>query len=218
MPLHPVERWISEGEHLKQDFKFLVSDSRKIARTLVAFSNSAGGRLLIGVKDNGKIAGIRSEEELYMIGTAARHLCMPVVPYTSVVHRIGSKTVLEVNVESASDKPVRLKESDGTLRAYVRWKDNDLLADAVLMQYWKSIHSVRPATLAFTETESALLAYLSENPEGISISAFSRMCNLPRRRAIAILSRLLSWNVLHFVPGPAGLRYVPAETNSILNS
>ena len=38
---------------------------------LVAFANTGGGRLLIGVKDNGKIAGIRSEEELYMIEAAS---------------------------------------------------------------------------------------------------------------------------------------------------
>ena len=49
------------------DFKFEISDSKKIARTLVAFANTDGGRLLIGVKDNGSISGIRSEEEKYMI-------------------------------------------------------------------------------------------------------------------------------------------------------
>lgn len=45
------------------DFKFEISDSKKIARSLVAFANTDGGRLLIGVKDNGVISGIRSEEE-----------------------------------------------------------------------------------------------------------------------------------------------------------
>ena len=58
---------IAEGEHQQQDFKFEISDARKIARTLSAFSNTDGGRLLIGVKDNGKIAGVRSDEEKYMI-------------------------------------------------------------------------------------------------------------------------------------------------------
>ena len=48
---------IAEGEHEMQDFKFAISDSRKIARSIAAFANKAGGRLLIGVKDNGNIAG-----------------------------------------------------------------------------------------------------------------------------------------------------------------
>ena len=50
---HPIEALIEQGEHQQLDFKFEVSDSKKIARTLSAFANTDGGRLLIGVKDNG---------------------------------------------------------------------------------------------------------------------------------------------------------------------
>ena len=60
---HPIEELIAQGEHQQLDFKFEVSDSKKIARTLSAFANTDGGRLLIGVKDNGAIAGVRSDEE-----------------------------------------------------------------------------------------------------------------------------------------------------------
>ena len=62
---------IAQGEHQQQDFKYEISDARKIARTLSAFANTEGGRLLIGVKDNGKIAGVRSDEEIYMGEAAA---------------------------------------------------------------------------------------------------------------------------------------------------
>ena len=68
---------IAEGEHQQQDFKFEISDARKIAKTLSAFANTDGGKLLIGVKDNGKIAGVRSDEEQYMIEAAARTLLQP---------------------------------------------------------------------------------------------------------------------------------------------
>ena len=68
---HFIDLLISEGEHQQQDFKFEISNAKKIAKSLSAFANTDGGRLLIGVKDNGKIAGIQSEEELYMIEAAA---------------------------------------------------------------------------------------------------------------------------------------------------
>ena len=55
-----IHALIAEGEHQQQDFKFEISDARKIAKTLSAFANTDGGKLLIGVKDNGKIAGVRS--------------------------------------------------------------------------------------------------------------------------------------------------------------
>jgi predicted HTH transcriptional regulator len=57
---HPLEVLIAQGEHQQFDFKFEVSDSKKIAKTLSAFANTDGGRLLIGVKDNGNITGTRN--------------------------------------------------------------------------------------------------------------------------------------------------------------
>ena len=37
-------KMIREGEHQGQDFKFCINDSKKIARSLVAFANTDGGR------------------------------------------------------------------------------------------------------------------------------------------------------------------------------
>jgi predicted HTH transcriptional regulator len=79
---------ISGGENQRLDFKYCVSDSRKIARTLSAFSNSDGGRILIGVRDNGRIAGIKTDEEIYMVDTAAHLYCRPQITYTiDSIHR-----------------------------------------------------------------------------------------------------------------------------------
>ena len=72
-----IHALIAEGEHQQQDFKFEISDARKIAKTLSAFANTDGGRLLIGVKDNGKIAGVRSEEEKYMFYFCSGHEADP---------------------------------------------------------------------------------------------------------------------------------------------
>lgn len=74
---HYIQDLIEEGEHEHQDFKFQISDARKIARSISAFANNSGGHLLVGVKDNGKIAGVRSDEEIYMIEQAAEMYCRP---------------------------------------------------------------------------------------------------------------------------------------------
>ncbi len=65
-----LARLISEGEHEQLDFKYAINDSKKIARSIAAFANTRGGRLLIGVKDNGNIVGLSSDEEDYMIEAA----------------------------------------------------------------------------------------------------------------------------------------------------
>ena len=97
---------VTEGEHVHQDFKFAITDACKIARSLSAFSNTEGGRLLVGVKDNGKIAGIRSAEEIYMIEVAATRYCRPSVTLDSQIYKVDGKDVLEVSVAESQHKPV----------------------------------------------------------------------------------------------------------------
>ena len=55
-----VLQMIEEGEHQTQDFKMRVDDAPRRSRgRLVAFANTEGGRLLVGVKDNGAVAGVK---------------------------------------------------------------------------------------------------------------------------------------------------------------
>ena len=72
-----IEQLITQGEHVHQDFKYQITDARKIARSISAFANNSGGHLLVGVKDNGSIVGVSSDEEIYMIEQAAQMYCQP---------------------------------------------------------------------------------------------------------------------------------------------
>ena len=55
-----LQKLIAEGEHEQQDFKYKVQEAAKLARSVSAFANTRGGRLLIGVRDDGHISGVRS--------------------------------------------------------------------------------------------------------------------------------------------------------------
>ena len=61
-PYH-IKQFIFEGENVNVDFKKTITSCQKIAKTLVAFANNKGGRLLVGVADNGTIKGVKSEDE-----------------------------------------------------------------------------------------------------------------------------------------------------------
>lgn len=52
---------LQEGETHKIEFKESLED---IAKELVAFANSSGGRILLGVKDDGTIKGIKLTKAL----------------------------------------------------------------------------------------------------------------------------------------------------------
>ena len=108
-----LQQLIEEGEHQQQDFKFEISDARKIARSLSAFANTDGGRLLIGVKDNGRIAGVRSEEEVYMIEAAAQLYCLPQVAIEMHTYTVDGKTVLIAEIPKSAEKPVQAQVAPG---------------------------------------------------------------------------------------------------------
>ncbi|NOR86329.1 MAG: ATP-binding protein, partial [Bacteroidales bacterium] len=115
-----IEKLIEQGEHQRQDFKFEVSDSKKIARTLSAFSNTNGGKLLIGVKDNGVPAGVRSDEEIHMLEGAAQLYCKPEVPLKFTEWQLNGKKILEVDIGKSQDTLVSAPNKNGEFKVFVR--------------------------------------------------------------------------------------------------
>ena len=190
-----IEKLIEQGEHQQLDFKFEVSDSRKIARTLVAFANTDGGKLLIGVKDNGKIAGIRSDEEFYMIEGAASLYCKPEVKFKTTNWNINGKTVLEIDIFKNTQTKHSCKDEQGNWMKYVRVKDQNLLANSVLLKIWEREKNRKAVLIRYSETEKILLDYFEEN-ESISVSKFCKLAQIPRKLAEKILVDLISLNVL----------------------
>jgi len=193
-----IQKLIEEGEHLKQDFKFEIADSRKIAKTLVAFSNTAGGKLLVGVKDNGRIAGIRSEEEIYMIEAAAGMYCKPEVPFTAKKWVINGKTVLEIDIPKGDKKPYLAKSDEGKWLAYIRVADENFLVNAIQLRVWKNENRRKGVFLPFTEKEKILLEFL-EKHEKIGLDDFCSLASLNRKKASDILVRLISIEEIEIV-------------------
>ena len=184
---HHIQDLIQEGEHQMLDFKFEISDSRRIARSLAAFANTDGGRLLVGVKDNGAIAGVRSDEEIHMIQAAAEMYCQPKVEYTTEEWEINGKTVLEVIIPKDKHHKHKAPDNQGVYKIFVRVKDENLVADSVLIKVWKADKFARPAKIAFTDTETLLLHYLREHGE-ITLKEFQELAHISKRKAEAILA------------------------------
>ncbi|TAJ14955.1 ATP-binding protein [Marinilabiliaceae bacterium JC017] len=189
---------IEEGEHLRQDFKFAINDSKKIARSLAAFANTKGGRLLVGVKDNGRIAGVASDEEYYMIEAAAQIYCNPPVSFTTKEWRIEGKTVLEVRIPISPDKPHTAPDKDGKPKVYIRVEDKNLLANGVLLKVWKKEKQKKGALLRFDKAEKFLLSYLHEHPS-ITLAKYSKLAHIPRYKAEKILVNFVSMKVVELV-------------------
>lgn len=193
-----IHALIGEGEHQQQDFKFEISDARKIAKTLSAFSNTDGGRLLIGVKDNGKIAGVRSEEEKYMIEAAAQLYCRPEVSYSMKNYTAEGRNVLVVEIEESDRKPVYARDENGKYLAYLRIKDENILATPVHLRIWQQSESPQGELMEYTEREQLLLNLLEEN-ERLSLNKYCRLAHLSRRAAEHLLAKLVRYDIIETV-------------------
>lgn len=191
-----IHKLISEGEHQQLDFKFEISDSRKIARTIVAFANTDGGRLLIGVKDNGAIAGIRSEEEFYMIDAASTLYTKPVVHFKHRSWLINGKTLLEIIVEKSLQRPHFTKEEDGRCWAYLRFASQNISANSVILKYWQRLQSSDNTFVRFAKAENILLQFLKNN-RFITARKFSQIARIKLQRAENILVNFLLLNILY---------------------
>lgn len=189
---------ILEGEHQTQDFKYAINDSKKIARSIAAFANTDGGRLLLGVKDNGSIAGVESDEEYYMIETAAQMHCQPAVPFETRKWESEGKTVLEIIVPKSDKKPHYAPDRDGNAKVYIRVKDQNLLANHILLEVWKKEKQGGGGLLKIKYAESKLLKYLSIHHQ-ITFSKFCGMANISPRKAEKILINLVHMKVLEMV-------------------
>lgn len=187
---HYIQKLIEEGEHLKQDFKFEISDLRKIARTLVAFSNTVGGKLLVGVKDNGRIAGIQSDEEIYMVDAAASLYCRPEVPFKITKWTISGKTILEVDIPKGDKKPYLAKSVEDKWLAYIRVNDENFLVNAIQLRVWKNENRKKGVFIPFTVKEKLLLEFLEMN-ETISLDDICKLTGQNRKKATDILVKLI---------------------------
>lgn len=57
MDFDTLQQWVKEGEHLTQEFKRSTAQLKPAMQTLCAFLNEQGGKVLIGITDDGKIVG-----------------------------------------------------------------------------------------------------------------------------------------------------------------
>lgn len=186
-----IRRLILEGEGVTLDFKKTITSWGKIAKTMVAFANNKGGRLLVGVADDGTIMGVKSEdEEKYMLTRAAHFYCRPALDPVFEEVYIDDKTVLVADIRKSEVKPHYALGDDKKWWVYIRVKDKSVLASKIVVDVLKRETKDEGVLIEYSSKEKALLEYLEQN-ERITAREYSLMLNLSRRRAQRILVNLL---------------------------
>ncbi|MCM1164276.1 MAG: ATP-binding protein [Muribaculaceae bacterium] len=196
---HYIASLIEQGEHEQQDFKFAIPDSRKIARSISAFANHSGGRLLIGVKDNGTIAGVRSEEDVYMVEQAAELFCDPPQQIVITPFRVdGGILVVRVEIPPALHRPVCVRENGGELKAYFRVRDENILASPLMVRAWRQAADPDNAPLIQLDATARSLLALAAREQGVDLNEFMLSAHLSEAVAEQLAVTLHCMHLLDF--------------------
>jgi predicted HTH transcriptional regulator len=122
-----------EGKTL--ELKRDISSPRNILKTLVAFANTAGGRLIIGVEDESReVLGVEDplDEEERICNFIADSIKPRLVPNVELIS-IGDKTLLRVEVYPSGSRPHWLKKEGPNEGVYVRLGSTNRKADRELI-------------------------------------------------------------------------------------
>ena len=198
-----IQRLISEGEHQQQDFKYKVEDAMKLAKSVSAFANTDGGRLLIGVRDDGHMSGVRDEEEIYMMHQAAYRYCRPqasikfdtyhVMPQETTGGGRKMRTIVVATVPPSDRRPVCAIGNDGRQRAYIRIADENIVASPVHLAIWREAQNPQGAMMTYTDTVRKLMDSLQG--QRLTLNQVVRRSAIPRHKVVTLLARLIRFHI-----------------------
>ncbi|PST83191.1 AAA family ATPase [Pedobacter yulinensis] len=186
-----IKKLILQGEGTTLDFKKTITSNEKIAKSLVAFANNQGGKLLVGVADDGRIKGLKSEdEERYMLEKSATQFCRPAIDIRFEEVYVDDKLVLVAEIPESDTKPHYALDEQGKWWAYIRIRDKTVLASRIIVDVLKQTAQPTDQVIVFSDNEKKLLSYLEENGR-ITLKQFSKLIRASYRKTQKILVSLI---------------------------
>lgn len=204
--LFDIRKLVLEGEGQHLEFKRKAAHPEKIVREFIAFANTDGGTLLVGVDDDGSIPGLKyPEEEIHVITAALQQTCRPLLVYQESVLPISeNRSVIRYDI-SPSEK-LHFQILDKTRKTFVRVQDMSIKASAEMQEIIRRSKKKRDVRFVFGDAEKNLMSYLEQNPQ-ITLPQYIKFSGLNRFRASRKLILLVLANVLKITASEKGDLY-----------
>ena len=124
---------ISAGESKVLEFKEILPQGDKIAKTVIAFSNTSGGQLIIGVGDDRTIKGIDPDVDIFelqdRVASLIYDLCYPNILPEFYTTNVDGKLLFIIEVYRGNLLPYYLKKEGRNHGTYVRIGSSNRKAD-----------------------------------------------------------------------------------------
>lgn len=209
MDIHDLKRLVALGEGSFLEFKYRVPQPDRIAREVIALANTKGGKVLLGVGDDGTLVGLKdSQEELFALQQALDGYCEPHVDVRIEGVRISRRReVLVIDVPRSKAKPHYLVHdaTNGTRvngkKAYVRVGSESIEASREAVKLMKAEQHPRDTQFTFGKDEQRLMRYL-ERYERITVREYAQLTGMPEKRASHTLVLMTRAGVLQLHADP----------------
>ena len=198
MNLRELEELVTKGEGQRLEFKQKATFPEKIAREMVAFANSNGGQLFVGVEDDGKIAGLKfADEEKFVIDKAIIDHIKPGIKYEFEFIPVSKKrSVLHYRIFETRKKPIYyLHDPQNKGHAFVRVEDKSLKASREMVEILRRSKKNKSHPVQLNETEQKLFRFIGEYGKA-TLSDFVKISHIPRGKASQILVNMVVSNIL----------------------
>jgi predicted HTH transcriptional regulator len=190
-----LKKKVRQGEGLTLEFKFKAKYPDKIIKEIVAFANTCGGELMIGVDDDGIITGLKftDEEEFVLVREMERSIS-PHVKYSIERIRLANeKEVLVFHIPESDLKPHKVE--NGTV--YVRHKDQSIQASKEIREILKGLRKDKDLRFNYGDKERVLMTYLTRN-KNITLSQFAEIAGINKKVASRTMVLMVLTNVLSY--------------------
>jgi hypothetical protein len=117
IPQYELRELISYGETETMEFKEKISKPEELAETVVAFANTKGGIVLLGVDDHSKVIGFYEDGCEDTITNILRSHCSPELKYKISKRQADERDIIIIHVEEGSDKPYFVRDKGPYIRA-----------------------------------------------------------------------------------------------------
>jgi len=115
---------IQDGEGKTIEFKIELPNSNTLAKTIIAFSNTGGGKLIIGVNNQGEIIGLDSDVNIFelkdKVASIIYETCYPTVLPDIYTTTIDDHLLLIIEVYRGNLLPYYLKSKGKSEGVYIR--------------------------------------------------------------------------------------------------
>jgi predicted HTH transcriptional regulator len=206
--LRELKKLVAEGEGLQLEFKRKAAYPEKIVRELIAFANTEGGTLLIGVDDDKSIPGIKHpEEEAHVVRESLTKFCRPPLAYNETSISIpDNRFVVRFDVGPSGKRPHFLVLGKEPRSTFVRVKDMSIKASPEMEEIVRRSKKGNDIRFTFGEAEKKLMEYLDQRPI-ITLAEYQNFSGLNRFQASRKLILLVLANVLKIVASEKGDLY-----------